>query len=138
MPDLFPLELPPDMLTVASYLYHLFPVILEALIRLLVLPVDISYDYVLGLVTLLLPEQLALERLDPLAELIELHEETVVVVLQLMRHLTHRFTFSLLLLHLLSPVLLALAELLQCIIPLLGHSLKSDVHVFNVRVQFFY
>jgi len=111
------------MLTVASYLHHLFHVILYALIRLLVLPVDISYDYVLSLVTLLFPEQLTFEGLDPLAELIELHEETVVVVLQLMRHLTHRLALSLLLLHLLSPVLLALRELIQCIVPLLRHSL---------------
>lgn len=111
------------MLTVASYLHHLFPVILIALIRLLVLPVDISYDSVFSLVALLFPEELTLEGLDPLAELIELHEETVVVVLQLMRHLTHRLALSLLLLHLLSPVLLTLRELIQCVIPLLRHSL---------------
>jgi hypothetical protein len=89
-------------------------------------------------VTLELSLQLPLERFDPLPELIELNQQTAVVVLQLMRHLTHRLVLSLLLVHFLPPVLLALAKLLERVVSLLGDSLQSDVHVFDIRVQFFY
>ena len=89
MSELFPLELSPYMITVTTVLEHLFLVILEVINPLLVLSVDISDDTVLGFVTLELSLQLPLERFDPLPELIELNQQTVVVVLQLMRHLTH-------------------------------------------------
>ena len=138
MSELFPFKLSPYMITVTTVLEHLFLVILEVINPLLVLSIDISDDTVLGFVTLELSLQLALERFDPLPELIELNQQTVVVVLQLMRHLTHRLVLSLLLVHFLPPVLLALAKLLERVVSLLGHSLQSDVHVFDIRVQFFY
>jgi hypothetical protein len=138
MSELLSLELRPYMITVTTVLEHLFLVILEVINPLLVLSIDISDDTVLGFVTLELSLQLPLERFDPLPELIELNQQTVVVVLQLMRHLTHRLVLSLLLVHFLPPVLLALAKLFEGVVSLLGHSLQSDVHVFDIRVQFVY
>jgi hypothetical protein len=138
MSELFPLKLSPYMITVPTVLEHLFLVILKVINPQLVLSIDISDDTVLGFVTLELPLQLPLERFDPHPELIELNQQTVIVVLQLMRHLTHRLVLSLLLVHFLPPVLLALAKLLERVVSLLGDSLQSDVHVFDIRVQFFY
>lgn len=60
MTRLFPLQFSPDMLTVTTVLEHLLLGILEIILRQLILSVNVGDYSVLGLVTVLLSQELSL------------------------------------------------------------------------------
>ena len=104
----------------------------------LVLLAQVLYDHIFGLMLLLLSSHLPLELLDPLGKLLELREERLVVVLELLVELHHGLALALLPVLLLPPVLLALAELLDRLVSLRGHTLQLKVHILHIRVELVY
>ena len=97
--------------------------------------VQVCNNLVLGFLGLLIPQEVALQLLDPLGEFVKLHDQCMVIFLQTFVHFIEGFILMVLLPLFAPPYLLALLILLHDFIPLISEPLNFNVKILYIPIE---